>query len=471
VAAVLLAVAGCGGGDDDSETSSAGTASVAPTTTRVTTPADGKLAVVVDTDLAADDLVALSYLGADPRVELLAVTVTGTGEVRCPRGADVARGLLATMDLADVPAACGRSQPLSGDRVFPDEWRTAADNGWGLVLPVVAGPAEEPDAVELLTDVITSAASPVTLLALGPLTNVAEAIDARPDLLEHLSRVVVMGGAIDVPGNVEPEGAAVPLAAEWNLYIDPEAAAAVVASGVPLTLVALDATNAVPVTEDMIERLAVNDVTDATRRVRQLFERYPPPFLWDPLAAIAVTDPELVPVAAANVTVVTEGDESGRTVVDADGTPIEVAGPPDAEVVLDHLLRTLAGVGEGEQLAVPTTLPVLGEVTVGFDGSTCAYGGPATIAAGAYRVTLLPADVPFAVVVAPLLGEATLDEVLAWIDEHPDEEPPMVGEAAFLAPDNPNLPESLVFAPGRVGIVCVTEQDSIVPAGEVSVTE
>ena len=281
VAVLALGATACS--DDDGPEASA------PAGTRVSTestaaPVSGAgLHLVVDTDLAADDLVALSYLASDPRVHLLAVTVTGTGEVRCPRGAAVASGVLVSMDLPDVPSACGRARPLSGDRVFPDAWRDAADGAWGLVLPGVAVPADAPDAVELLTQVVTSAPQPVTLLTLGPLTNVAEAIATRPDMIDHLSRIVVMGGALDVPGNVQPDGAGEPLAVEWNLYIDPEAAAQVVASGVPLTLVALDATNAVPVTADVLARLAANDGTDASRRVRGLFERYPPPFLWDPL--------------------------------------------------------------------------------------------------------------------------------------------------------------------------------------------
>jgi pyrimidine-specific ribonucleoside hydrolase len=426
------------------------------------------VSVIVDTDLAADDIVALAYLTSHPDVDLLAVTVTGTGEITCPRGADVARGLLAGAGLDDVPVACGSTAPLDGERVFPEPWRLAANNVYGLLIKSVTPPADGPDAVELLTETITSSPVPVTLLTLGPLTNVAAALATDPQLTTALERVVVMGGAVDVPGNVQPDGASEPLAAEWNLYIDPLASAAVIESGAPVTLVALDATNEVPVTEDVIERLAANDTTPATDQVLRLFESYPPPFLWDPLAAIAVTDPELVPGRQVEVEVVVEGADSGRTAARPGGTPVELSDPPDATAIIDHLLRILAGLGDDEHLAVPTTLPVLGELAVAFDGTECSYDGPTTLPAGAYRVEVAPGAEPYAVVVAPLLGETTLDEVLTWVAEHPEQEPPMVGETTFITPDAPE--SEVVLEPGRVGLVCGTEQNEIVPATEITVT-
>ena len=125
--------------------------------------------------------------------------------------------------------ACGSSIPLAGSRTFPEPWRDSADNAYGLLLEVVTPPAEQTTAAELLADAIASSPQPVVLLTLGPLTNVAEAIADDPEICStNVARIVVMGGAVDVPGNVQPDGAAEPLAAEWNLYVDPAAAAAVV---------------------------------------------------------------------------------------------------------------------------------------------------------------------------------------------------------------------------------------------------
>lgn len=347
VMALILGSASCGSddGSTDSSTEVVTTTSAVPVETLPV--ADGAIPVVVDTDLAADDIVALTYLLSNPAVDVLAVTVSGTGEVTCPRGAEVANGLLSTLGHGDVPVACGQSAPLSGDRVFPEEWRTAADHAYGLSLPVVE-PSSELDAVELLVGTVDAAPGPVTLLTLGPLTNVAEAFAAEPGLAASLGAVVMMGGAVDVAGNVQPEGADNPLAAEWNLYIDPAASDAVISSGAPITLVALDATNQVPVTSEFIDQVAANDTTDATALVAEILRASSPPYLWDALAAIAVAEPALVPGTQRPITVVTEGEDAGRTIEQADGSAVLVAGPPDAEAVLDHLLRTLVGVDSDE---------------------------------------------------------------------------------------------------------------------------
>jgi inosine-uridine nucleoside N-ribohydrolase len=470
IGAVAFALAACSGADDP-QAAPAATAAAATTTSPGTTlPAIAGTPLVVDTDLAADDIVALSYLTSHPKVDLLALSVSGTGEIRCPRGADVARGLLAAMDLGDVPVACGRSAPLAGDHEFPEAWRDSADNAYGLLLEMITPPADQPDAVTLLADVIDGAAAPVTLLTLGPLTNVAELLRNRSDLAPKISDVVVMGGAVDVAGNVWPDGAQEPLAAEWNLYVDPAAAASVLASGAPVTLVSLDATNSVPVTEDVIARLVANDTTPATERVRQLFELYPPEYLWDPLAAIVAVEPSLMSVHAVELEVVTSGPDAGRTVASSAGTRVEVADPPDASGVLEHLLRILAGVSEGDELTAPTTLPLAGSFTVGFEPGSCRYDGPEQVAAGRYVVDLAPGSTPFWVGVAHLTDGSTVDDALAWIAEHPDQEPPMVEELVTVGEGMLEPPADVVLREGNAAVVCFTATNEVIVGASLAVT-
>jgi inosine-uridine nucleoside N-ribohydrolase len=461
--ALILGSASCGSddGSTDSSTEVVTTTSAVPVETLPV--ADAVVPVVVDTDLAADDIVALTYLLSNPAVDVLAVTVSGTGEVTCPRGAEVASGLLSSLGHDDVPVACGQSAPLSGDRVFPEEWRTAADDAYGLSLPVIE-PSTELDAVELLVETVDAAPAPVTLLTLGPLTNVAQAFASEPGLADSLGALVMMGGAVDVAGNVQLEGSDNPLAAEWNLYIDPAASDAVISSGAPVTLVALDATNQVPVTSEFIDRLAANDTTDATALVAEILAASSPPYLWDALAAIAAAEPALVPGTQRSIAVVTEGEDAGRTIEQADGSAVLVADPPDAEAVLDHLLRTLVGVDSDDELVTPTTVPVVGEATLSFDGTTCTYTGPTSLPEGMLRLTVTPGPVPYLGVVSHLVEGATLDEALAWLAEHPGEQPPMVDSAEAVGEDATPSPATVALLPGLNPVVCITS-DALTTAG------
>jgi inosine-uridine nucleoside N-ribohydrolase len=470
----------CGGDDDTagSRSVSTGAISTPATSTPATAARAGSLRVIVDTDLAGDDLVALAYLAADPRVDLAGVSVSGTGEVRCPRGAAVAGGVLEALGSGDVPVACGPSEPLSGDRAFPTDWRDAADDAWGLTLPSTLVSEAGGDAVAFLIDQVESSSDPVTLLALGPLTNVAHAMTERPDLIANIERVVVMGGAVDVPGNVSLVDGDQPLNAEWNFYVDPSAAATVMSSGAPLTLVSLDATNKVPVTDTALSLLVANDATAATAMVRQLFESYPPPYLWDPLAAIAVTDPDLLPARNVGLSVVTNGDDVGRTVRSGIGTVVAVLEEPtDPHSILVHLVRTLAGRTADELVTPSTVLPtgpwadeiVSGELSVGFDGRECTYEGPADVAQGFYSIELQPGTEQYWGVVAHLVPPATVDEVMAWIAEHPDEQPPMVDSIIQIGVGMLESPGVVPFLPETVVLACVAADGFLDVAASVAV--
>jgi inosine-uridine nucleoside N-ribohydrolase len=479
ISAGLVLSSACGGGGDQSSSSTAATGPVpgatAPgvdtTSATATTPASSpagrpvattapesgaEVRIIVDTDLAADDIIALQYLAADQRVRLLAVTVNGTGEVTCPRGAEIARGLLAEMGHPDVPVACGSSEPLSGDRAFPAEWRAWADTAYGLPMPNIEVEPGGPDAVGLLTSTITASPTPVTLLTLGGLTNVAEALIASPDLAQRLEQIVIMGGAIDVPGNVTPEGSSAPLPVEWNLYVDPSADIAVLESGAPITFVSLDATNQVPVTEDFVAQLRANDRTHATTFMNVLLSSYAPPYLWDTLAAIALTDPSLVTSHEMTMTITTTGPEAGRTVEQAGGTTVRVADPPDTQAVLDHLLATLAGLASEDELVVPSTMPTVADVTVGLVDGVCTYDGPTELPVGRIVVTLTPSDDPYIVLAAHLVDGATVEEAIAWSEAHPGEQPPMVDAVVAIGADLTPSPATVELLPGANPIVCAT---------------
>jgi inosine-uridine nucleoside N-ribohydrolase len=200
------------------------------------------------------------------------------------------------------------------------------------------GEPDEHDAVALFTSVIQDSSEPVTVLALGPLTNVGAALEATPELVEKIAMIYVMGGAVDVDGSmVSDENTA----AEWNIYCDPHAARLVFESGAPITLVPLDATNEVPVTPEFVAKLDSAKATPEAEFVAALLANNVESiaaggyYFWDPLAAAVMSDPSLVTLTPRDVTVIdTPGaPDDGRTKPVANGSEVLVATAPDGDAL------------------------------------------------------------------------------------------------------------------------------------------
>lgn len=295
--------------------------------------------VLIDTDMAADDWMAILYLLQRPEISVEAISVTGVGMAHCDPGTRNALSLGTLAGRKPIPIACGRETPLKGSHTFPASWRQGADNLFGLSLPEGSSTDLGQNAVELLTSVIQASPQKVVLLALGPLTNVAEALQHTPSLAAHLEMIYVMGGAIDVPGNIAVSDVGIENnLAEWNIYADPYAANVVLQSGAPVTLVPLDATNHTPVTTSFYERIKNNHSSaEATFVFDVLTEIYDSIesggyYFWDPLAAAILTDESLASFQTMNLAVVEEeGPESGRTQPVKDGASVRVAVSADGQ--------------------------------------------------------------------------------------------------------------------------------------------
>ena len=310
-------------------------------------PAPEPRTLLLDTDVAGDDLVAIAFLVAAPHVELVAITVSGTGEAHCDAGVDVVLRLLERLDAPEIPVACGRETPLEGTHEFPSDWRDHVDGGSGLDLPSSARQPATATAAELIVEQSKQHAD-LTVLSTGPLTNLADALMADPELAGRLGPVFVMGGAIHVPGNLTccgaPEDNDV---AEWNIYVDPHAANVVVDSGVTPIFVSLDGTNQVPVTPDFAQRVMAGADSPASRVLADLFAANPfmtsgEYFLWDPLAAELAAGYPIGSLSPAAIEVEeAEGPESGFT-RPIDGEPniqyLTTADPAVAEATLLHVL-------------------------------------------------------------------------------------------------------------------------------------
>ena len=304
--------------------------------------------VLVDLDMAHEDMIALLYLLNHSQIQVEAVTVTGTGEAHCAAGVSNAQGLLALSGQKGIPVACGRETPLVGDHAFPEPWREAADAAYGVALPAVDAPTET-TAVDVITSVVSTSPVPVVLVALGPPTNLAEAIQASPQITHNIEAIYIMGGAIDVPGNVGPSGVGIDnRVAEWNIYIDPTAANIVLRSGVPVTLVALDATADVPINTEFYRRLGelhqsaeANFVYEILTANLDLIEADGLQF-WDSLTAAIITDESLATFETHKLLVVEkEGSESGHTRLDDSGIAVRVATSADRQRFEALLLAVL----------------------------------------------------------------------------------------------------------------------------------
>ena len=316
-----------------------GTASVLA---QATPTAGDAIPVVIDSDMISDDWMAALFVLNNPAFSVKAITVTGTGFGYCDAGVASALGLLALTDYGDVPVSCWTETPLQGTNAPPAEWRTTLEAVEALGLPEGGAPSEL-DAVALFTSTIQESPEPVTVLALGPLTNVGAALEATPALVDNIEMIYVMGGAVDVDGSFVSEQNTT---AEWNIYCDPHAARLVFESGAPITLVPLDATNEVPVTPEFVERLNAEKATPEAEFVAALLANNAESiasggyFFWDPLAAVVMADPSLVTLTERDVTVIdTPGSpDDGRTKPDPNGSDILVATAPDGPALEDALI-------------------------------------------------------------------------------------------------------------------------------------
>ncbi len=188
---------------------------------------------------------------------------------------------------------------------------------------------------------------PVDLLALGALTNLADVLERQPKLTAVRS-LVIMGGAVGVPGNVMGADKSQNTTAEWNLYADPEAARRVLAADLPLLLVPLDATNAVPIDAAFLREVRQRATTPMGRVVSDVLSSVSSRveagtyYAWDPLAAVALVDRSVVRSERLPVSVRVSRPEDGRTVRDQQGKSIRVALGADPKRFLDLFLATLA---------------------------------------------------------------------------------------------------------------------------------
>ncbi|MFE6736149.1 nucleoside hydrolase [Microbacterium sp. NPDC057650] len=288
--------------------------------------------IILDCDPGHDDVFALWLAAAHPGIDLRAITTVG-GNGLLEHTTRNARIACTVAGITDVPIAAGAAHPLAG-ALHPAEEIHGANALGGPELPEPTVPVDPRSALDLMADVIEASAESVTIVATGPLTNVAVLAKERPDVLARAARVVWMGGSTG-RGNTTPY-------AEFNAWTDPEAVALVLDSGMDLTMVGLNISHQALITPAVRERIGAIGTRTAAfgRELLDFFcatyekaEHMPDAPLHDPITVALLADPGVATTVRSRLDVELNGTETrGATSVDLLGG---LGRPANADIAMD----------------------------------------------------------------------------------------------------------------------------------------
>jgi len=279
--------------------------------------------VIIDTDPGVDDFLAIALALKSPELVIEAFTTTGGNVALRHTNANMLQ-ILEALNRPDVPVYRGSQRPLVGS--FGDAEDVHGVGGLPISLPRPSIRTRDEHAVKYMAQRLNDG-PPVTLIALGPPTNVARLFRDHPGSVKSVERVVIMGGALDVPGNVTDY-------AEFNVWSDPEATALVFGSGVPVTMVGSDVCNQVRIYADKTP-VPVNSVIRRLTEAQYVARPGRRITLYDPLTVMAVTRPGIVKLERLSIAVdISNGPERGRTRRDPAGAMIDVATGVDVEAAI-----------------------------------------------------------------------------------------------------------------------------------------
>lgn len=275
------------------------------------------LPIILDCDPGHDDAIAIVLALASPELDVKAITSSAGNQTPEKTLRNVLR-MLTLLQRQDIPVAGGARKPLMRKLIIADNVHGES----GLDGPALPEPDFAPQsvtAVELMAKTLRESPQPVTIVATGPQTNVALLLNSHPELHDKIARIVMMGGAM-VLGNWQP-------AAEFNIYVDPEAAEIVFQSGIPVVMAGLDVTHRAQIHGLDIERFRQlgNPVATIVAELLDFFMEYHKDAKWgftgaplhDPCTIAWLLKPELFTSVERWVGVETQGKYTqGMTVVD-----------------------------------------------------------------------------------------------------------------------------------------------------------
>lgn len=274
--------------------------------------------IIIDTDPGQDDAVAILLALASPELEILGITAVA-GNVPLALTELNARKVLALAKRSDVPVFAGCPTPLTRKLVTAEHvhGKTGLD---GVELPPPTVPAQDRHAVDFIVETLRrEPAGSVTLVPIGPLTNIATAFRQAPEIVARVRQIVLMGGAYFEVGNITP-------ASEFNIHVDPEAAQIVFAAGAPLVVLPLDATHQALTSRAWVDAMAAlpGRCGPAIAGWTDFFERFDKEKygslgapLHDPCTIAWLLRPDLFRGREINVEIETQGEfTTGMTVAD-----------------------------------------------------------------------------------------------------------------------------------------------------------
>ncbi len=418
--------------------------------------------LVVSTDLGIDDLVTLAWLVNDPALEVPAILVSGTGLADCASAVDDARALLAALEVEGPEVGCGATVPLGDGTPFPADRRVDAARLYGVALPPSdgAGTASRP-AELILGEILDQAFDPVSILSMGPMTTLG-AVLASPDRAVKVASVTAALGALDGPGDVTPEGAASPGRAEWNAHADPRAAEAVLESGVPLTIVPLEASGGVRLSETLADALRSGGDTPSASFVAALAAARPDLLsagatLPDALAAVSLTHPALLQTRERFLEVTRQPPDAGALTETEAGFPAQVAASADRAGFEAALLAGIRA-EDGGARQTPT-----GVVTISGGATTCDLDAGGIADPGLAIVDAKSTDEAMVAILAGLAegwGVADLESLLATTS--PTDDPPdWLLLASYLEVEAGGSAEDVAeLTPGDYAAICITGDEA-----------
>jgi len=318
-------------------------------------PAGGLFRVIIDTDPGVDDALALLLAMRSPELKIEAITPVA-GNVPLDLTLPNALRMVEIAGRNDIPVAAGAKAPLMR-RLVSAAYAHGENGLGGAVFPEPkTRPVADP-APEFIRQVVRKYPHEMTLITIGPLTNIATALNGDAELAGMIKNLVMMGGSLS-GGNITP-------AAEFNVYVDPEAARIVFQSGIPITMVGLDVTRKTALTEDYVRQLEAgqNPVSQAAAKIARSAIAHNrqqgfaiDPHMHDSLAVAAFLDPSLLKFEDYYVDVETAGELTAGETLAYSPVAGDLRRRPEIEkqAALDMPIR-----GSAPTLASTRTSPVL----------------------------------------------------------------------------------------------------------------